>query len=198
MQPPLTIKFYRQSCHFFYLVACTKAAYNSTTVLSRHYGHDAEHQYEVASCESNAANGVLLRWMQGPRIVFWYFLTSALDSSTVTLQFSVFFCNKNASNCSSDEPRQETFCSLSVTTFCLRVLIFFVGVICWEIGRVSYIRIYLCYFCFRWKTVSLVRVSLQYHVTVSLQQSKITLQNNCINNTSITQPTLFFYFWLKM
>ena len=65
------------------------------------------------------------------------------------------------------------------------------------IGRVSYIRIYLCYFCFRWKTVSLVHGSLQYlmhHVTVSLQQSKITLQNNCINNTSITQPTLSFYF----
>jgi len=37
------------------------------------------------------------------------------------------------------------------------------------IGRVSYIRIYLCYFCFRWKTVSLVQTSLQYlihHVTV--------------------------------
>ena len=70
----------------------------------------------------------------------------------------------------------------------------------WAIGRVSYIRIYLCYFCFRWKTVSLVQASLQYlmhHVTVSLQQ-KITLQNNCINNTSITQPTLSFYFWLKM
>ena len=69
------------------------------------------------------------------------------------------------------------------------------------IGRVSYIRIYLCYFCFRWKTVSLVQASLQYlmhHVTVSLQQSKISLQNNCINNTSITQPTLSFYFWLKM
>jgi len=30
---------------------------------------------------------------------------------------------------------------------------------------------------------------LMHHVTVSLQQSKITLQNNCINNTSITQPT---------
>jgi len=28
---------------------------------------------------------------------------------------------------------------------------------------------------------------LMHHVTVSLQQSKITLQNNCINNTSITQ-----------
>ena len=28
---------------------------------------------------------------------------------------------------------------------------------------------------------------------VSLQQSKITLQNNCINNISITQPTLSFY-----
>ena len=45
------------------------------------------------------------------------------------------------------------------------------------------------------------KASLQYlvhHVTVSLQQSKITLQNNCINNTSITQPTLSFYFWLKM
>jgi len=64
-----------------------------------------------------------------------------------------------------------------------------------------YIRIYLCYFCFRSKTVSLVQASLQYlmhHVTVSLQQPKITLQNNCINNTSITQPTLSFYFWLKM
>jgi len=70
-----------------------------------------------------------------------------------------------------------------------------------QIGRVSYIRIYLCYFCFRWKTVSLVQASLQYlmhNVTISLQQSKITLQNNCINNTSITQPTLSFYFWLKM
>jgi len=32
-----------------------------------------------------------------------------------------------------------------------------------------------------------------HHVTVSLQQSKITLQNNCINNTSITQPTLSFF-----
>jgi len=39
---------------------------------------------------------------------------------------------------------------------------------------------------------------LMHHVTVSLQQSKITLQNNCINNTSITQPTLSFYLWLKM
>jgi len=71
----------------------------------------------------------------------------------------------------------------------------------WMIGRVSYIRIYLCYFCFRWNMVSLVQASLQYlmhHVTVSLQQSKITLQNNCINNTSITQLTLSFYFWLKM
>jgi len=59
-----------------------------------------------------------------------------------------------------------------------------------SIGRVSYISIYLCYFCFRWKTVSLVQASMQHlmhHVTVSLQQSKITLQNNCINNTSITQ-----------
>ena len=35
---------------------------------------------------------------------------------------------------------------------------------------------------------------LMHHVTVSLQQSKITLQNNCINNTLITQPTLSFYF----
>jgi len=35
------------------------------------------------------------------------------------------------------------------------------------------------------------------YVTVSLQQSKITLQNNCINNTSITQPTLSFYLWVK-
>ena len=72
---------------------------------------------------------------------------------------------------------------------------------CQTIGRVSYIRIYLCYFCFRWKTVSLVQASmrhLMHHVTVSLQQSKITLQNNCINNTSITQPTLTFYLWLKM
>ena len=70
-----------------------------------------------------------------------------------------------------------------------------------QIGRVSCIRIYLCYFCLRWKTVSLVQASLQYlmhHVTVSRQQSKITLQNNCINNTSITQPTLSFYLWLKM
>ena len=69
------------------------------------------------------------------------------------------------------------------------------------IGRVSYIRIYLCYFCFRWKTVSLVQASMQHlmhHVTVSLQQSKITLQNNCINNTSITQPILSFYLWLNI
>jgi len=69
------------------------------------------------------------------------------------------------------------------------------------IGRVSYIRISLCYFCFRWKTVSLVQASMQHwmhHVTVSLQRSKITLQNNCINNTLITQPTLSFYLWLKM
>ena len=63
--------------------------------------------------------------------------------------------------------------------------------------RVSYIRISLCYFCFRWKTVSLVGLQasmqhLMHHVTVSLQQSKISLQNNCINNTSITQPTLSF------
>ena len=68
-------------------------------------------------------------------------------------------------------------------------------------GRISYISIYLCYFCFRWKTVSLVQASMQHlmhHVTVSLQQSKITLQNNCINNTSITQLTLSFYLWLKM
>jgi len=69
------------------------------------------------------------------------------------------------------------------------------------IGRVSYIRISLCYFCFRWKTVSLVQASMQHlmhRVTVSLQQFKITLQSNCINNTSITQPTLSFYLWLKM
>ena len=69
------------------------------------------------------------------------------------------------------------------------------------IGRVSYIRIYLCYFCFRWKAVSLVQASMQHlmhHVTVSLQQAKITSQNHCINNTSITQPTLSFYLWLKM
>jgi len=31
---------------------------------------------------------------------------------------------------------------------------------------------------------------LMHHVTVDLQQSKMTLQNNCINNTSIIQPTL--------
>jgi len=69
------------------------------------------------------------------------------------------------------------------------------------IGRVSYIRISLYYFCFRWKTVSLIQGLMQHlmhHVTVSRQQSKITLQNNCIKNTSITQPTLSFYLWLKM
>jgi len=38
-----------------------------------------------------------------------------------------------------------------------------------------------------------VNAKLMHHVTVSLQQSKITLQNNCIKNTSITQPTLAFY-----
>ena len=38
---------------------------------------------------------------------------------------------------------------------------------------------------------------LMHHVTVSLQQSKITLQNNCINNTSITQATLSFLFVTK-
>ena len=45
--------------------------------------------------------------------------------------------------------------------------------------------------------LSLVQASMQHlmhHVTVSLQQSIITLQNNCINNTSITQTTLSFYF----
>jgi len=72
-----------------------------------------------------------------------------------------------------------------------------------NIGRVSdiIIGLSLCYFCFRWKTVSLVQASMQHlmhYVTVSLHKSKITLQNNCINNTSITQPTLFFYLWLKM
>jgi len=44
--------------------------------------------------------------------------------------------------------------------------------VCEWIGRVSYVRIYLCYFCFRWKTVSLVQASMQHlihHVTVSLQ-----------------------------
>jgi len=33
---------------------------------------------------------------------------------------------------------------------------------------------------------------LMHHVTVSLQQSKITLQNNCINNILITRNTLSF------
>jgi len=60
------------------------------------------------------------------------------------------------------------------------------------IGCVSYIRISLC---FRWKTSM---QHLMHHVTVSLQQCTITLQNNCINNTSMTQPTLSFYLWLKM
>ena len=35
---------------------------------------------------------------------------------------------------------------------------------------------------------------LMHHVTVSLQQSKITLQNNCINNTSITKNVEFATF----
>jgi len=34
---------------------------------------------------------------------------------------------------------------------------------------------------------------LMHHVTVSLKQSKITLQNNCINNTSITQPFVLLF-----
>jgi len=41
---------------------------------------------------------------------------------------------------------------------------------------------------------------LMHHVTVSLQilqQSKITLQNNCINNTSISQPNLCPFFVTK-
>jgi len=38
-----------------------------------------------------------------------------------------------------------------------------------------------------------VNTTFMHHVTVNLQQSKITLQNNCVNNTSITQPTLSFY-----
>ena len=49
-------------------------------------------------------------------------------------------------------------------------------------------------FLFPVKTVSLVQASMQHlmhHVTVSYQQSKITLQNDCINNTSITQPMHF-------
>jgi len=75
------------------------------------------------------------------------------------------------------------------------------AVVCWGyIGRVSYKNISML-FLFPVTTVRLVQASLQYlmhHVTVSLQQSKITLQNNCINNTSITQLTLSFYFWLKM
>jgi len=51
-------------------------------------------------------------------------------------------------------------------------------------------------FLFPVKDGNLVQSSMQHlmhHVTVSLQQSKITLQNNCIKNTSITQPTLSFY-----
>ena len=43
-------------------------------------------------------------------------------------------------------------------------------------------------------TKSLVQASMQHlmhHVTVSLQQSKITLQNNCINNTSAHIVLLF-------
>jgi len=51
-------------------------------------------------------------------------------------------------------------------------------------------------FLFPVKDGSLVQASMQHlmhHVTVSHQESKITLQNNCINNTSITQPTLSFY-----
>ena len=51
-------------------------------------------------------------------------------------------------------------------------------------ARQLYKNISICYFCFRWKTVSLVQASMQHlmhRVTVSLQQSKITLQNNCIN-----------------
>ena len=58
------------------------------------------------------------------------------------------------------------------------------------IGRVSYITIYLCY---NSGSVQASMQHLMHHVTVSLQQSKITLQKNCINNTSITQPTLSFY-----
>ena len=38
---------------------------------------------------------------------------------------------------------------------------------------------------------------LMQYVTVSLQQSKITLQNNCINNTSITQPYFVLLFVTK-
>ena len=85
----------------------------------------------------------------------------------------------------------------------LRISLYAVPSSTGSIGRVSYITIYmyLCYFCFWWKALSLVQASMQHlmhHVTVSLQKSKITLQNNCINNTSITQPTLSFYLWLKM
>ena len=66
-------------------------------------------------------------------------------------------------------------------------------------GRVSYIRISLL-FLFPVKDgklstgVNAIMQHLMHHdiVTVSFQQSKITLQNNCINN-SITQPTLSFY-----
>ena len=50
-------------------------------------------------------------------------------------------------------------------------------------------------FLFPVKDGRLVQASMQllmHHVTVSLQQCKITLQNICINNTSITQPTLSF------
>ena len=97
--------------------------------------------------------------------------------------------------------RPSCICMRSQSTYIKIDSVYYVFHFVKTIGRVSYIRISLCYFCFRWKTVSLVHASMQHlmhHVTVSLQQSKITLQNNCINNTSITQPTLSFYLWLKM
>jgi len=64
-----------------------------------------------------------------------------------------------------------------------------------SIGRISYIRISLL-FLFPVKDGKLsTGVNATFNAScyaASLQQSKINLQNNCINNTSITQPTLSF------
>ena len=62
------------------------------------------------------------------------------------------------------------------------------------IGRVSYIRTLFLFPVKDGKLSTGVNATFNAcHVTISLQQSKITLPNYCVNNTSITQPTLSFY-----
>ena len=181
-----------------------KTTFANDTKLGRHTVHGSRSacvESEVKRSKVTWLSDTLaalvcrLHYMCSPIWLLWYswkWTTKYIKINIITRSIHYFsFFNENDKRRSKNTP-----------TLYLPILLGHAHPQCkWTIGRVSYIRIYLCYFCFRWKTVSLVQVSLQYlmhHVTVSLQQSKITLQNNCINNTSITQPTLSFYFWLKM